>query len=93
MNTSLLQKLACPFDHHDLILKVFKQEDNNIVEGIFTCSHCNRYYPITHGIPIMSPDEYRERSLEQPLLERWGLQIGNDASTFRILSSQTENQK
>jgi uncharacterized protein YbaR (Trm112 family) len=85
MKKTLFQKLACPFDKHDLALQIFKEEDENIVEGIFTCTHCHRYYPIVSGIPIMSPDEYREPALEQPLLARWGLQIGNDAGAFKLL--------
>ena len=59
MKTSLIKKLACPFDKKDLDLKIIRQEGDTIVEGIFTCTHCKRYYPIIYGIPIMSPDEYR----------------------------------
>jgi uncharacterized protein YbaR (Trm112 family) len=52
MKTSLLQKLACPFDKKDLDLKIIRQEGDSILEGIFTCTHCNRYSPIIYGIPI-----------------------------------------
>ena len=93
MKTSLLQKLACPFDKHDLKLKVFKQEQDTILEGILTCTQCNRYYPIIYGVPIMSPDEYREKSLEHPLLHRWGLQLDNDSKTFRLLAAGQEIEK
>ena len=93
MKTSLLQKLACPFDKHDLELKVFKQEQDTILEGILTCTQCNRYYPIIYGVPIMSPDEYREKSLEHPLLHRWGLQLGTDSQTFRLPAAGQEIEK
>ncbi|HEY9049446.1 MAG TPA: Trm112 family protein [Ohtaekwangia sp.] len=93
MKISLLQKLACPFDKKDLDLKIFKQEEDNIIEGIFTCAHCNRYYPIVYGIPIMSPDEYREKTLELPVLHRWGLQLDGDTPTFRLLSAHQEVEK
>jgi len=72
MKRSLLDKLVCPFDKTDLLFNVLKEEDDNIMEGIFTCPGCNRYYPVVHGIPIFSPDEYREKKFEQPLLQRWG---------------------
>jgi len=72
MRLSFLDKMACPFDKLDLSIKIFKQEQDEITEGILTCAHCQRYYPIVHGIPIMSPDEYREIKLELPLLEKWG---------------------
>ena len=75
MKISFLEKLVCPFDKRDLSIKIIKQDQEKIMEGILTCSTCQRYYPIIHGIPIMSPDEYREMKLELPLLERWGEQI------------------
>lgn len=76
MNASLLKKLCCPIDKHDLESKVFvKHENGDIMEGLLTCSECRRYYPIVYGIPIMTPDEYRERALEEPILKKWGLGI------------------
>jgi uncharacterized protein len=88
MKQSLIKKMCCPFDKRDLELKVFaKDTEENIMEGVLTCSHCKRYYPIAYGVPIMSPDEYRELSLEKPLLERWASQL-KDSHTegFRLLS-------
>ena len=88
MKQSLIKKMCCPFDKEDLELKIFaKDTEENIMEGMLTCSHCKRYYPIVYGVPIMSPDEYRELSLEKPLLERWKSQL-TDSSTegFRLLS-------
>ncbi|HLT07495.1 MAG TPA: Trm112 family protein [Cyclobacteriaceae bacterium] len=77
MKLSLINKLCCPQDKNDLSLQVFaKKQDETIQEGLLTCSHCGRYYPIVYGIPIMTPDEYRERALEQPLLKKWGLSMG-----------------
>lgn len=74
MKLSLFEKLCCPFDKHGLHLEVFLQdEEKNVIEGLMTCYSCKRYYPIVYGIPIMTPDEYRERQLERPLLEKWKL--------------------
>jgi uncharacterized protein len=89
MKQSLIKKMCCPFDKEDLELKIFaKDTEENILEGILTCSHCKRYYPIAYGVPIMSPDEYRERNLETPLLERWESQLKESSiEGFRLLSS------
>lgn len=88
MKPSLIKKLCCPFDKEELELAVFaKDTDANILEGMLTCSHCKRYYPIAYGVPIMSPDEYRELKFEKPLLERWKSQIKDSYTEgFRLLS-------
>ena len=86
MNASLLKKLCCPIDKHDLEVKIFVQDEKkNIIEGLLTCSECRRYYPIVYGIPIMTPDEYREKALEAPILQKWGLTIDKtDAKIFLL---------
>ena len=85
MRRSLLEKLACPYDNHELTLQEFKKDKHdNITEGLFSCSRCHRFYPIVYGIPIFTPDEYREAALEKPLLERWGLTLQNP-ETFKKL--------
>lgn len=72
MKLSLLEKLCCPFDKSDLKLKIFIQDEKkNVLEGLMTCTSCQRYFPIVYGIPIMTPDEYRQKALEQPLLKKW----------------------
>lgn len=85
MKTSLLEKLCCPQDKQDLELQIFVKKDNgDILEGLLTCPECKRYYPIIYGIPIMTPDEYREKALEAPILKKWGLQIEQDKSQFLL---------
>jgi uncharacterized protein YbaR (Trm112 family) len=72
MKRSFFEKLCCPFDKKDLQLQVFSKElDDNIKEGLLTCSTCKRYFPIVYGIPIMTPDEFREKALEEPIMARW----------------------
>ncbi len=72
MTRSFFDKLCCPIDKSDLQLEVFVQDEaKNILEGLMTCTSCKRYFPIAYGVPIMTPDEYRERQLERPLLEKW----------------------
>jgi uncharacterized protein YbaR (Trm112 family) len=72
MRLDTIQKLCCPFDKSDLTLSIItRDEEDNILEGILSCANCNRIYPIVSGIPIMSPDEYRDYQFEQPLLDKW----------------------
>lgn len=79
MRLKTIEKLCCPFDKQDLSLKVLvKDTEENVLEGFFTCQHCHRIYPIIQGVPIMSPDEYREPKLEQPILEKWGNEHGKE---------------
>jgi len=72
MKIETIKKLCCSFDKADLELTVISKDvQENILEGMLFCNECKRIYPIVSGIPIMSPDEYREFRLEQPLLQRW----------------------
>lgn len=76
MRKEFADKLVCPIDKQELELKVFVTDtEQNILEGIFTCACCKRYYPIIYGLPIMSPDEYRQMQLELPMLQRWEKQL------------------
>lgn len=85
MNRKLLNKLCCPFDKSDLQIQIIQEIANQeIIEGLLTCSTCQRYFPIIYGIPIMSPDEYREKNLELPNLERWGLEMDQKTDSFKI---------
>ena len=90
MKQSLINKLCCPFDKSELELQVFvKDTTENIIEGMLSCSHCKRYYPIAYGVPIMTPDEYRQLHLEAPLLQRWQNQLaGSYTQNFRLLPQE-----
>lgn len=71
MEKRIIDKMCCPFDHSDLKLTIFSMEGENVVEGLFTCPKCGRYFPIISGIPIMLPDEYREPDFERNFLLKW----------------------
>lgn len=90
MKLSLMDKLCCPFDKHDLELKIIAKDLNDEVkEGMLTCKQCKRYYPIVFGVPIMSPDEYRQPALEEPILKRWENQLEGNFENFRMLEQAT----
>jgi len=79
MKLNTIAKLCCPFDKQDLQLQILAQDiDQNVIEGILSCSTCMRNYPIIYGVPIMSPDEYRQIALEQPVVDRWKLEYNMD---------------
>jgi len=89
MRIETIKKLCCSFDKADLKLTVISKDiQENILEGILLCKECKRIYPIVSGIPIMSPDEYREFRLEQPLLQRWTKEKVSDS--FRLISNEAE---
>lgn len=70
MRLKTIDKLCCPFDKGNLHLEIFiKDIEMNVMEGILSCPTCKRNYPIVHGVPIMSPDEYRQADLEQPFMK------------------------
>lgn len=73
MRKKIIDKLCCPFDKSDLSLEIitYNEESRDILEGILHCDKCQRIYPVISGIPIMTPDEFREKSLEEPVIEKW----------------------
>jgi uncharacterized protein YbaR (Trm112 family) len=78
MKKSMLDILACPIDKHYPLelfeLNVLRQDsdkDTVISEGILFCGKCSRFFPIMEEIPIMLPDELRERGSEIEFLQKW----------------------
>jgi uncharacterized protein YbaR (Trm112 family) len=71
LKRKLMEILACPIDkHHPLDLHVF-DEKSEVVEGIITCSECNRFYPIIDEIPHMLPDNLRSKDEDLKFLKKW----------------------
>lgn len=85
MKLEFFKKLCCPIDKSDLSLSVFvKDPEGAVIEGLMSCPACKRYYPIVYGIPIMTPDEYREKALEEPILQKWGLKAAEQSPAFLL---------
>lgn len=89
MKKDFIDKLCCPFDKEELELQIFAEDlSGDVREGLFTCKTCKRYYPIIHGIAIMNPDEYREKELEAPVINRWMNQLdGKPDEDFRVIEA------
>jgi uncharacterized protein YbaR (Trm112 family) len=90
MKKHLLDILACPIDKsyplelHELNTRKEYEDGTNgekeelvIEEGILFCNQCSRFYPIIDEIPIMLPDELRDRDKDLKFLERWRDRIPN----------------
>jgi len=71
MNRKLLDILACPIDKSSpLELYENKSDDEKITTGALYCNKCSRVFPIIDEIPIMLPDELRDKKLDIEFLKR-----------------------
>jgi uncharacterized protein YbaR (Trm112 family) len=72
MNKTMMDILACPIDkNHPLELFEINEKDNIVSEGVLFCSKCSRFYPIIEEIPIMLPDELRDKKQEIGFLKNY----------------------
>ncbi len=69
MNKKMMDMLVCPIDKQ-FPLEIFETEskDEIVVEGAMYCNKCSRFYPIIEEIPIMLPDELRNKQQEMEFL-------------------------
>lgn len=75
----MIDILACPVDKHyplelfelDVLAQDNQIDEVIINEGVLFCNECLRYYPIIDEIPIMLPDELRERQTDINFLQKW----------------------
>jgi len=73
-------------DKHDLEITVITEtEEGSVLEALMTCPECKRYYPVIYGIPVMIPDEYRDKSLEVPELKKWGYELQEGSAKPMLL--------
>ncbi len=72
MNKIMLDILACPIcKHHPLEEFDINVKDELVREGVLFCTECSRYFPITEEIPIMLPDELRDKKQDIEFLEKY----------------------
>ena len=72
MNKTMMDILACPMDkHYPLELFDINKKGNIIYEGALFCTKCSRFYPIIEEIPIMLPDELRNKKQEIEFLKNY----------------------
>ena len=67
----MMDILACPIDKsHPLVLYTINEKDGVIQEGVLTCTKCSRFYPIIEEIPVLLPDELRDKAQDVQFLKR-----------------------
>lgn len=72
MIRKVLEVLACPVDkYHPLDLLELASTGDTIYEGVLLCRRCGRYYPIVNQVPIMLPDNLRNKREDLAFLEKW----------------------
>jgi uncharacterized protein YbaR (Trm112 family) len=72
MRKTMMDILACPIDkNYPLELFEINEKDNVISEGALFCPKCSRFYPIIEEIPIMLPDELRNKKQEIEFLKNF----------------------
>lgn len=72
LKRKLLDILACPIDkHYPLELFEVKSEGDLIVDGALFCQECSRFYPIVEEIPVMLPDDLRNRNEDLDFLNKY----------------------
>ena len=71
MKKNLLDILACPMcKKHPLELIEIKSKGDEIQEGAIYCTACERYFLIIEEIPVMLPDELRDKKQENEFLQK-----------------------
>ena len=72
MNKTMMEILACPIDkNHPLELFGINQKEDVVIEGAIFCTKCSRFYPIMEEIPIMLPDDLRDKKHEMEFLKNY----------------------
>jgi uncharacterized protein YbaR (Trm112 family) len=72
MQRRLLDILACPMDkHYPLQMIELNTSGDKVVDGVLFCDQCKRFYPIIDEIPMMLPDELRNKKEDLEFLTRW----------------------
>lgn len=70
MKKKMMEILVCPIDKH-FPLEIFESNSNEdlVIEGALYCSECSRFYPILEEIPILLPDELRDKKQDIDFLK------------------------
>jgi uncharacterized protein YbaR (Trm112 family) len=55
LKKDIIEILCCPTCKGELKLDITKENNNEILEGFFTCKKCNIKYKIEEGIPNLLP--------------------------------------
>jgi len=70
MKKKMMEILVCPMDKH-FPLEIFESnsKEDLVIEGALYCSECSRFYPILEEIPVLLPDELRDKKQDLDFLK------------------------
>ena len=93
-----LELNSCFRDLEDpLELFEINQKKDVVIEGVIFCPKCSRFFPIMEEIPIMLPDDLRDKKHEMEFLEvgDTDLEDGNEAylAAVEAVKVLLENEK
>ncbi|MFC2059369.1 methytransferase partner Trm112 [Chloroflexota bacterium] len=60
MKKALMEILACPVCKGHLALDIAEEDENEVIKGKLSCTHCSHQYPIEDGIPDLLPPNLRD---------------------------------
>jgi uncharacterized protein YbaR (Trm112 family) len=57
----------------DIIKEILEDDSDStvIIEGILFCNSCSRFYPIVEEIPVILPDNLRDKNKDLEFLKKW----------------------
>ncbi|MHA1167053.1 MAG: hypothetical protein ACTSP4_06310 [Candidatus Hodarchaeales archaeon] len=67
----LLICIYCDREDQDLMLYIFKETGNDVVDGLLICQECGRYYMIHDSIAYLTLDAERNRKDETRFLKQY----------------------
>ena len=77
-----LEVLACPVDKfHPLGLIELASSGDKIYDGVLLCRRCGRYFPIVDQVPVMLPDNLRNKREDLAFLEKWKSKLPQELLT------------
>ena len=53
-----MEILCCPVCRGPLVLRVFEEDEFEVLEGGLSCARCSTEYPIEQGIPDLLPQTH-----------------------------------
>jgi uncharacterized protein YbaR (Trm112 family) len=77
-SSNTIEKSSVTPENDSLPNHLTSKNSSIVQEGLLLCKSCNRFYPITEEIPIILPDELRDKKKDIEFLKKWKDSIPNE---------------